>query len=232
VSRAPASFIASLGLLVGLSGPGEAQIPPSVRAAHPAAPASEDDRARECQELKEMMDALRKDVVWLRQEYSAREMRDLERLRASLDCPDVKPPLEGIWRIVGVPRYRHIAPIAGKVTLTANQDEGRRLAEEPNWGIASSRSCRGMSGGTFYYSGTIEWDKDSLFDKSTMYWTDKPSTIVLCTSAVDSTQAVGNFRDGRELHGGGIRWNGMGEGEIYPESGEGPPQTFTPARSQ
>jgi hypothetical protein len=231
VPRAIASSVGVIGLILCLVAPGGAQIPPSVRAKGPAPPATEEDRARECADLKQMVEALKKDVVWLRQEYSAREVRDLERVRAALDCPDLKPPLEGQWRIVGVPRYGHIAPMLGTVDLRGiSEEQGRQLADEPNWGLASSRSCRGKPDGTFYYSGTIEWDKGSFYDKSRLYWTDKPGTIILCTTAIDSTYAVGNFRDSRQARGGFIQWNGMGEGQIIPESVEGPAQTFTPAR--
>jgi hypothetical protein len=211
---------------------GDQGVPPSIRAASPSLP-PEAERAALCRDLKDAVADMKKDVVWYRQPFSAAEVRALERMRASMSCPDASAgPLAGTWRIVGTSSDSRFAPIAGTVTLKAvDHETGRKLADEPNWGIAASYSCRDTSTGSlFYYVGTIVWDKGSLFDKSFTYKNDQPSTVILCTTDAEATIAKGNFRDSREAHGGFIQWTGTGEGYIAPERPEGPTQTFKPTR--
>jgi hypothetical protein len=183
---------------------------------------NEDDRRARCGELKALIDILTPEVG--ASALRRAEVGDYQKMRTALSCPG-NAVFAGEWQIVGTPKFPHLPPMKGTLRLTAvDLAAGRKLAEEPNWGLASSRSCRG---GTFFYVGTVEWEKGSLFDRSPVYWTDKPSTIVLCTDGPDSMQAKGNFRDSREAHGGFIQFNGLSGGFIIPETNEGPEQTFT-----
>jgi hypothetical protein len=219
------------------------QIPPSIRAATPA-PAPKEELERECKEIKGMLDTLRKDPVWLRQPYSSAHVTDLQRLLTSLNCSDPDGALKGTWHIKGTqPVGPRNLVLSGTVTLeVVDAQTGLALANEPNWGMASSYTCRGRPDTTFFYRGTIKWDPDSFYGKSYVYRNDPPkivsasgqpmeandpaarqglTRVVLCATSPEDTQVRGNYRDASESRGGEIFWNGMGEGYVIPEQVEG-----------
>jgi hypothetical protein len=162
--------------------------------------------------------------------------------------PEPTGPLSGTWIITGSQPGGGRPRIEGTVDLKVmpDQTKGPARATE-HWGNAVSKACTGFGApaSPFFYEGTIEWKKDSFFPSSFVYFTDfelnTPSAqckatgalidcrteILLCTSSPDSTQARGNFRDSRDVHGAFIQWEGTAGGFIVPETVEGSSHTFT-----
>ncbi|MGE3842867.1 MAG: hypothetical protein AB7I50_14930, partial [Vicinamibacterales bacterium] len=140
--------------------------------------------------------------------------------------PPSSAPFTGTWRIVGTPVNTTRQPMKGTVVLQPiTPGEGSQLAQG-HWGVAVQKFCV-SSTAVFFYKGTIVWDASSFFDESFVYFTDGPSTILLCTESETGTFAFGNFRDSHDFRGAAFEWNGT-NGVIYPESVEGvPSQNFT-----
>jgi hypothetical protein len=144
--------------------PLQAQIPPSVRAAAPSTLTPEELQA-ECMALKETVAALQKDVVWLRQPYSAAEVRDIERLMTTLGCTITG--LEGRWQITGAPNpglspvdpnYREsITLVLTAVAEEAGLDEAAKPYGPVRSGDFMCRRADVFYTGTMTYSSTPPW---------------------------------------------------------------------------
>jgi hypothetical protein len=133
-----------------------------VRAAAPPALTPEAMQAQ-CMTLKNIVAALEKDVVWLRQPYSEREVQDVKRHMTALGC--AIGGLEGTWTVTGVvPK--------GLTALTAS-DYRETLtlvlkAVDRDTGIAEADKRYGpLTSGDFmcrradvFYTGTMTYSSD------------------------------------------------------------------------